>query len=73
MPVVVRAAVKPTSSIARSQETVDIRKMEETALSVKGRHDVCIVPRAVVVVEAMMAVTLCDFAMRAGIIPKVIK
>ena len=73
MPVVVRVAVKPTSSIARSQETVDIRNMKNTTLSVKGRHDVCIVPRAVVVVEAMMAVTLCDFAIRAGLIPRVIK
>jgi len=73
MPIVVRVAVKPTSSIAKTQQTVDIKKMESTTLAVKGRHDVCIAPRAVVVVEAMMAVTLCDFAMRAGIIPRVIK
>jgi chorismate synthase len=73
MPLVVRVAVKPVSSIAKSQETVDIKKMENTALLVEGRHDVCIVPRAVAVVEAMMAVTLCDFAIRAGLLPKVIK
>lgn len=73
MPLVVRAAIKPTSSIARSQQTVDISEMKEASLSVGGRHDVCIVPRAAVVVEAMMAVTLCDFALRAGIIPRVIK
>ena len=73
MPIVVRVAVKPTSSIAREQETVDIEKMETTSLSVRGRHDVCIVPRAVVAVEAMMAVTLGDFALRAGLIPGVIK
>ncbi|MBA7471462.1 Chorismate synthase [subsurface metagenome] len=73
MPIVVRVAVKPTSSIAKNQETVDIKNMENATLSVKGRHDVCIVPRAVAVVEAMMAVTLCDFAMRAGLIPRVIK
>ena len=42
-------------------------------LSVKGRHDACIVPRAVVVVKSMVAVTLCDFALKAGIIPGVIK
>jgi len=47
--------------------------MKETALKVGGRHDACIVPRAVPVVEAMMAVTLCDFAMRAGLIPRVLK
>ena len=73
MPIVLRAAVKPTASIAGSQPTVDMQKMESSSLTVGGRHDVCIVPRAVVVVEAMMAVTLCDFAMRAGLIKRVIK
>jgi chorismate synthase len=73
MPVVVRVAIKPTSSIARDQETVDLQKMKKANLAVKGRHDVCIVPRAVPVVEAMMAVTLGDFALRAELIPGVIK
>jgi chorismate synthase len=73
MPLVVRVAVKPTSSIAGEQATVDIEKMENTAVSVGGRHDACIVPRAAVIIEAMMAVTLCDFAIRAGLIPGVIK
>ena len=73
MPIVVRVAVKPTSSIAKSQETVDFKTMENTTLSVKGRHDICIVPRAVIVVESMMAVTICDFAIRAGLIPRVLK
>lgn len=73
MPVVLRVAVKPTASIGRPQQTVDINTMEKDELSVRGRHDVCIVPRAAVVVEAMMAVTLCDFALRAGIIPGVIR
>ncbi len=40
---------------------------------VSGRHDACIVPRAAVVVEAMMAITLTDLALRAGMIPRVIK
>ena len=73
MPVIVRVAIKPTASIARSQKTVDVEKMKEVSLAVKGRHDVCIVPRAVPVVEAMMAVTICDFALRAGLIPRVFK
>ena len=73
MPIVVRVAVKPTSSIAKSQETVNLKDMESASLVVKGRHDVCIVPRAVPVVASMVAVTLCDFAMRAGLIPRVIK
>lgn len=72
MPVVLRAAFKPTPSIARSQPTVDIVKMENTSLEISGRHDTCIVPRAVPVVEAMMAVTLSDFALRAGLIPEVL-
>ena len=73
MPIVVRAVVKPTSSIARKQDTVNIKTMQSATLEVRGRHDACIVPRAVPAVEAMMAVTLCDFAIRAGIIPEVIK
>ena len=73
MPVVVRVAVKPTASIPKSQPTVDIKEMKEVSLSVGGRHDVCIVPRAVPAVESMMAVVLCDFAMRARLMPRVVK
>ena len=73
MPIIVRVAIKPTSSIAKRQQTVDLKDMKEATLQVTGRHDVCIVPRAVAVVESMMAVTLCDFAMRAELIPRVIK
>jgi chorismate synthase len=73
MPVIVRVAIKPTASIARSQKTVDVEKMKEVSLAVKGRHDVCIVPRAVPVVEAVIAVTIGDFALRAGLIPRVLK
>lgn len=71
MPITLRVALKPTPSISRPQQTVDIDKMENATLELKGRHDTCIVPRAVPVVEAMMAVTLCDFALRAGLIPAV--
>ena len=63
-PVVFRAAVKPTSSISREQLTTD-REGRETTLTVKGRHDPVIVPRAVVVVEAMAALTVVD-ALFAG-------
>lgn len=73
MPIVVRVAVKPPSSIAKSQNTVDLQKMQNATLEIKGRHDACIVPRAVPIVEAMMAVTLCDFAVRAGLIPEVLR
>jgi chorismate synthase len=73
MPLIVRVAVKPTASIALKQQTIDIKTRKSTTIEISGRHDACIVPRAVPVVEAMMAVTLCDFAMRAGLIPVVIE
>lgn len=57
--VVLRAAFKPTPSIAQQQKTVT-RGMEETDIAIKGRHDPIIVPRAVVVVEAMAALTTAD-------------
>lgn len=58
-PIVLRAAFKPTPSIASDQETVN-RDGEETTINIKGRHDPIIVPRAVVVVEAMTAITVLD-------------
>jgi len=73
MPLVVRVAVKPTASIGRPQDTVDLEKMAPATIEVAGRHDACIVPRAVPVVEAMMAVTLCDLALRADMIPRVLR
>ena len=57
--VVLRAAFKPTPSIAQQQKTVT-RGMEETDIGIKGRHDPIIVPRAVVVVEAMAELTTAD-------------
>jgi chorismate synthase len=73
MPVVLRAVVKPTPSVSKKQDTIDLETMKNTSIEVTGRHDACIVPRAVPVVEAMMAVTLCDFALKAGMIPEVLK
>lgn len=60
MPVTFRVAFKPTPSIAREQESVDLARMEETTLRVTGRHDPCIVPRAAPVVEAAAAVAIYD-------------
>jgi len=73
MPIVARVAFKPTASIGKSQKTVNLETGKKVDLSVKGRHDSCIVPRAVPVVEAMMAVVLCDFALRAGVTGRIIK
>lgn len=60
MPLVLRVAIKPTPSIAMPQKTVNLRTMETTEIEVKGRHDPCIVPRAVPVVEAAVATVLFD-------------
>lgn len=60
MPVVFQCTVKPTPSISRPQQTIDLRSMELTAIQVKGRHDPCIVPRAVPVVEAASAIAIYD-------------
>jgi chorismate synthase len=57
--IVVRVAIKPTSSVAREQETVDINLAPRRIL-VEGRHDPSVVPRAVPVVEAMLAIVLAD-------------
>lgn len=73
MPIVVRAAIKPTPSIPKEQKTVDLSKMEETTIQVKGRHDPCVVPKAVPVVESAVAIVLADHMLRAGIIPKVLR
>ena len=60
MPVVFSCAVKPTPSIAKQQETIDFLNNENTVLSVKGRHDPCIVHRARIVVDSVTAICLCD-------------
>jgi chorismate synthase len=73
MPIIARVAVKPTSSIAKEQHTINLSNMEDTTLKVKGRHDPCIVPKAVPVVESAVAIILADHLIRSGFIPKVLK
>ena len=60
MPLVVRAAFKPTPSIAKEQQTVNLVTKETTTLKIVGRHDPCIVARAVAAVEAAVALTILD-------------
>ena len=62
-PVTVRIAFKPTATIMRPQDTVD-RDGNATVLAPKGRHDPCVLPRAVPIVEAMMALVLADHLLR---------
>lgn len=61
MPIIFRTAIKPTPSIAVEQSSVSISKKENKKIAVGGRHDPCILPRAVPVVEAMCAVVLADY------------
>lgn len=63
MPIVLRVCIKPTPSIARPQQTVDLHAHADTTLCVAGRHDPCIVPRAAVVVESALAIALCELMM----------
>lgn len=60
MPVIFQVIVKPTPSISRPQQSISLQKNETQALEVKGRHDPCIVPRAVPVVEAAAAIAIYD-------------
>lgn len=62
-PLVFSVAVKPTASVAVAQDSVNLETLENEKLVVKGRHDPCIVPRAVAVVEAVCAFTLLDMMM----------
>lgn len=60
MPIVFKVGIKPTPSISQRQETINIKTKENIELEITGRHDPCIVPRAVVVVESMAALALLD-------------
>jgi chorismate synthase len=61
--ILVRVAFKPTATILREQETVDVDG-NETTIKARGRHDPCVLPRAVPIVEAMIALVLADHALR---------
>lgn len=60
MPILFRTAVKPTPSIYKEQQTVDLNTLENTTLQIKGRHDPAIVHRARVVADSITALVLCD-------------
>ncbi|MCA8987304.1 MAG: chorismate synthase [Planctomycetaceae bacterium] len=63
LPIILRAAVKPTSSLSREQPTVN-RAGEPTTISTRGRHDPCLLPRFIPMAEAMVAITLVDHLLR---------
>lgn len=67
LPLIFRVAIKPTPSIAKSQHTVDLQSGEACIIRVKGRHDTCIVPRAVCCMEAAAAICLADCLLEGGV------
>ena len=72
MPISIRVAFKPASSIAQKQSTVDIKTKKQTFLRVEGRHDPCVVPRAPPVVDSLVSLTIADHALQGGFIKPVL-
>jgi chorismate synthase len=72
MPIVLRVAFKPASSISKTQSTVDIKTKKLTTLKIEGRHDPCVVPRAPPIVDAFVSLTLADHALIGGFIKPVL-
>ncbi|MCC7554014.1 MAG: chorismate synthase [Methanobacteriaceae archaeon] len=68
MPIISRIAVKPTPSISQCQETVDLEKLENKTVNIKGRHDPCICPRITAVSESSTAIIIADHLLRSGFI-----
>ncbi len=68
MPIISRIAVKPTPSISKCQNSINLEKMENEKIEIKGRHDPCICPRVTVVAEASTAIVLADHMIRSGFI-----
>ncbi|MBM3291876.1 chorismate synthase [Candidatus Bathyarchaeota archaeon] len=73
MPIIIKTTLKPTPSIRKHQNTINIVNKNEKDLSTQGRHDPCIVPRAVPVIEAVVAIVLADHAIKAGFIKHVLE
>jgi chorismate synthase len=73
MPIILSVAFKPTPSIGLNQTTVNMKTMKETSLKITGRHDPCVVPKAVPVVESSVALVLVDHLIRADFLPNVLK
>ncbi len=66
MPIIFRAVIKPTPTIAKAQNTVDLEKMQNATLNIKGRHDPCIVPRALPAIEAVTAIAVANLLLEVA-------
>ena len=64
----VRATLKPTPSISIPQKTVNLETMQETTIEIKGRHDACIVPRAVAGIKACVALAVYDAMLKENLL-----
>ncbi|MFX1497453.1 MAG: chorismate synthase [Promethearchaeota archaeon] len=73
MPIEFTVAVKPTPSIKLPQKTINLKTMNHEVIQIEGKHDPCIVPRIIIVIEAMTAIVLLDYLLIEGKIPSVIK
>ncbi|MHA1697430.1 MAG: chorismate synthase, partial [Promethearchaeota archaeon] len=69
-PIVFRLAIKPTSSIGRAQQSINLNTRKNVILEYEGRHDPCIVPRAVPVVESAASIVMLDLLIGSGLIPR---
>lgn len=67
MPILMRVAIKPTPSIGLEQRTINLKTKENVKIQIKGRHDACIVPRAVAPIEAAVAITILDSMLSEGL------
>jgi chorismate synthase len=72
MPITMKIAFKPASSIAKKQSTIDIKTKKAAILQVQGRHDPCVVPRAPPVVDSLVSLVLADHALIGGFIKPVL-
>jgi chorismate synthase len=72
MPITMKVAFKPASSIAKKQSTIDIKTKKPAILQVQGRHDPCVVPRAPPVVDSLVSLVLADHALIGGFIKPVL-
>lgn len=72
MPITIKVAFKPASSIAKKQSTIDIKTKKAAILQVQGRHDPCVVPRAPPVVDSLVSLVLADHALIGGFIKPVL-
>jgi len=73
MPIIMRVAIKPTPSVGKEQKSINLSTMKDTILSIKGRHDPCVVPKATLSIESAVCIVLADHMIRAGFIPKALE